>query len=252
MGFDFSNASGEEFGNIEDVFFKKDGRSIIEQDMSGDGKVDLKKLSASIAEKSEKIAKTQQSCSSGTIINISKDIIGGEEDVKIHLTEQEERRMRTSSVRNKEFIDVNTGELITIIEKTEMYNGTNLYTVKHENGKILTYPRGMFIGRTKQFVPKEFYVREAERAIEDSIDKYNLEILNLIKENININETSDGKYLEMILDIPIDIIGGIPVPDRVQIPIKRIFDLEYKILMLENVICLDNKIAALLFIDIWF
>ena len=45
-----------------------------------------------------------------------------------------------------------------------------------------------------------------------------------------------------------DILGCIPVPDKVQIPVKRMFDMNYKLLMLEYVICLDNKIAALLFI----
>ena len=55
-----------------------------------------------------------------------------------------------------------------------------------------------------------------------------------------------------MFDTPLEIIGGMKVPDKVQIPVKRMFDMDYKILMLENVICLDNKIAALLFTDIWF
>jgi len=253
-GFDFSNISGESFGDIEDVFFKKDGKSFNTETQPSDRKVNLQDLSKSIAEKSNQLTREQNNSAStsGTVINISADVIGSEEDVRITLTEQEERRMNTSSVRNKEFIDVNTGEIVIIIEKTEMYNGTNLYTVKQENGKMITYPRSMFLSRTKQFVPKDFYIREAERALEDSIDKFNSLILDLIHENKNLNETDDGKYLELMLDTPLEIIGGMKVPDKVQIPVKRMFDMDYKILMLENVICLDNKIASLLFIDIWF
>jgi hypothetical protein len=79
-----------------------------------------------------------------------------------------------------------------------------------------------------------------------------MQILNLVQDPNMLNETSDGKYLEIFLDEPLEIIGGMLVPDRVQIPVKRMFDLEYKLMILENVICLDNKIASLLFIDIWF
>ena len=74
----------------------------------------------------------------------------------------------------------------------------------------------------------------------------------MVQDPSLLGETSDGKYLEIVLDEPMEIVGGMMVPDRVQIPVKRMFDLEYKLMMLENVICLDNKIAGLLFIDIWF
>ncbi len=79
-----------------------------------------------------------------------------------------------------------------------------------------------------------------------------MNIMEMIKNNRSLAETSDGKYIELLLETPIDIIGEMVVPDKIQIPVKRMFDLEYKILMLENVICLDNKIASLLFQDIWF
>ncbi len=253
MGFDFSNASGEQFGDIEGVFFSdKNGKNFVDPESSGDGKVDLQKLNQSIADKTEAIAKTHSTTTHGTVINISKDIIGTDEDMKVILTEQEERRMNTTSVKNKEYINLNDGSVITVIEKTEMYNGTNLYTVKDESGKMITYPRSMFLGRTKQFVPKDYYIREAERALEDSIDKFYMNIMEMIKNNRSLAETSDSKYIELLLETPINIIGDMVVPDKIQIPVKRMFDLEYKILMLENVICLDNKIASLLFQDIWF
>ena len=207
-----------------------------------------------MAEKSKELTKEARSQpgSGATIIQISKDVIGGEEDVNILLDEQEEKRMRTSSVKNKEFININTGEMVTIVEQTQMYNGTNLYTAKKDDGKLVTYPRSLFVGNTKEFVPKHFYIREAERAIEDSIDKHYLVFKQYLTDNKTLEETSDGIYLEYMLDVPIEIVGGIVVPDKLQIPVKRLFDMEYKIMMLENVICLNNKIASLLFIDIWF
>jgi hypothetical protein len=55
----------------------------------------------------------------------------------------------------------------------------------------------------------------------------------------------------MILPEPIPLVG-ILVPNNTKIPVKRLFDLQYKILMLEYVICVDNKIAGLIFDDIWF
>jgi len=251
MAFDFSNASGEAFGDIENVFFTKDGKNFLETENQTSNKVDLKKLNESVQEKANQESITKNT-SSGTIIQISKDIIGTDTDLQIQLTELEERRMNMSSVRNKAYINMNTGEDITIIEKTEMYNGTNLYTVKQENGKMITYPRSMFVGSEKCFVPKEFYIREAERALEDSVNN-NYEIINeMIKNQHNMIETSDSKYLELLLDKPMDIVGNINVPNKVQIPVKRMFDMNYKILVLEYVICMDNKIAALLFTDIWF
>lgn len=253
MGFDFSNASGEAFGNIEDVFFTKNGKSITpESHIKQDSKINLSDLNKSLQDKSAELVHTTNNSSSGTVITISKEVLDDETDLSIELTEQEERRMNTSSVRNKSYIDINTGEVIVIIEKTELYNGTHLYTVKHENEKMITYPRSKFVGKAKQFIPKDFYIREAERAIEDSIDTVSPIILEALKYNQNLEETSDGKYLELLLDTPIEIIGGMMVPDKIQIPVKRLFDLEYKMMMLESVICMDNKIASLLFTDIWF
>lgn len=255
MGFDL-DASGESFGDINDIFFSKGGKPIVptQQPQHSGERVNLGDLSKEVAEKAKEISKEVRDSgrTGATVIQISKDVIGTEEDVNIILDEQEEKRMRTSSVKSKTFIDINTGEQVTIIEKTEMYNGTNLYTGKKEDGKMVTYPRSLFVGKTKQFVPKEFYIREAERAIEDTIAKLNSEIYKILENNKTLEETSDGIYLEYMLDEPIEIIGGMAVPDKVQIPVKRLFDLEYKLMMLENVICLDNKIASLLFVDIWF
>jgi len=255
MGFDLE-AAGESFGDINDIFFKKGGKSIVQnQSVQHDGeKVNLKELSKQVAETSKELTKEARnsSQSGATVINISKDVIDGEEDLRIVLEEQEERRMRTTSVRNKHFIDINTGEMVVIVEKTEMYNGVNLYTAKKEDGKLMTYPRSLFVGKSKQFVPKEFYIREAERAIEDTIEKFHQEIKSILEQNRTLEETSDGLFLEYLLDTPLDIIGGMVVPDKTQIPVKRLFDMEYKIMMLENVICLDNKIASLLFVDVWF
>jgi hypothetical protein len=252
--FDFSNISGESFGNINDIFFKKDGKSIIPQtQISPDDKVSAQSIVQHINTTANNYVKDGQTGNGNTIIQISKDVIGEEEDLQITLTRLEERRRSVSSVRNKELIDLNTGMEVKILDQTEMYNGMNLFSVRHENnGKIITYPRSMFVGRGKRFVPKDFYIREAERSIEDTIDKFGMQILNLVQDPNMLNETSDGKYLEIFLDEPLEIIGGMLVPDRVQIPVKRMFDLEYKLMILENVICLDNKIASLLFIDIWF
>ena len=252
--FDFSNISGESFGNINDIFFKKDGKSIIPQtQISPDDKVSAQSIVQHINTTANNYVKDGQTGNGNTIIQISKDVIGEEEDLQITLTRLEERRRSVSSVRNKELIDLNTGMEVKILDQTEMYNGMNLFSVRHENnGKIITYPRSMFVGRGKRFVPKDFYIREAERSIEDTIDKFGMQILNLVQDPNMLNETSDGKYLEIFLDEPLEIIGGMLVPDKVQIPVKRMFDLEYKLMILENVICLDNKIASLLFIDIWF
>lgn len=252
MGFDFSNASGESFGNIEDVFFKKDGKPLANDTPHGNSKVDLAELNKTLVEKSDDITKQASGTSSGTVINISKEVIDSNEDLHIELSEQEERRMNISSIRNKPYIDVDTGEEVVIVEKTEMYNGANLFTVKQESGKMITYPRSMFVGSKKKFVPKDFYIREAERALEDTIEQHSQEIYEYLKTNNTLNETSDAKYLEVMLDIPLNVVGGIPIPDKVQIPVKRLFDLEYKLLVLENVICLDNKVASLLFLDVWF
>lgn len=252
MGFDFSNASGEAFGNIEDVFFTKNGKSITpESHIKQDSKINLSDLNKSLHDKGNELSQVSKS-NGNTVITIAKEVLDDENDLIIELTEQEERRMNISSVRNKSYIDINTGDIVTIIEKTELYNGTHLYTVKHENEKMITYPRSKFMGKTKQFIPKDFYIREAERAIEDSIDKVNPIIMEVLKQNQNLEETSDGRYLELILDTPIDILGGMIVPDKIQIPVKRLFDLEYKMMMLESVICVDNQIASLLFTDIWF
>lgn len=253
MGFDFSNATGEAVGDIKDVFFKKDGKPIVQEQVSpSKDKVNLHDLSEDIKKEAQEIKKSQTNSQGATIINISKDIIGTEEDKQVVLTEIEEKRFNTSSVRNKEFIQIDTGENVSIVEKTEMYNGTFLYTVKHENGKMITYPRGMFIGPSKKFVPKDYYIREAERSLEDTIDNSFNKILETIRNQELLVETPDFKYLELLLDEPLPILGGIIVPDKIQIPVKRMFDLDYKLMMLENVICLDNKIASLLFIDIWF
>jgi len=254
MGFNL-DSGGESFGDINDIFFKKGGKPITNTTpQNGGGKVNLGQISQDIAEKAKTLTKEAIATpgSGATVIQISKDVIGGEEDINIVLDEQEERRMRTSSIKNKDFININNGDMVTIVEQTQMYNGTNLYTAKQEDGKLVTYPRGLFVGKEKQFVPKEFYIREAERAIEDSIEKLYLPLKQILADNKTLEETSDGIYLEYMLDTPIEILGGINVPDKIQIPVKRLFDMEYKIMMLENVICLDNKIASLLFVDIWF
>ncbi len=253
-GFDFGKISGEAFGDINSVFFTKNGKSLMPQtQVSPDDKVSVAGIAQQVSETAEKIVQAGKNGNGNTIIHISKDVVGGEEDLVVTLTGLEERRRNTSSVKNKHFIDLDTGFEATIIDATEMYNGMNLFTVKHENnGKVITYPRSMFVGREKRFVPRDFYIREAERAIEDTIDKYGTHILHMVQDPRLLNETSDGKFLEIVLDEPIEIVGGMMVPDRVQIPVKRMFDLEYKLMMLENVICLDNKIAGLLFVDIWF
>lgn len=257
MGFDL-DAAGESFGDINDIFFKKGGKPIVPQSQpqqSGGEKVNLSDLSKEVKQQADEMTKTAkaQPNSGATVIQISKDVIDSDEDLNIILDEQEERRMRTTSVKNKNFININTGENVLIVEKTEMYNGMNLYTAKHEDGeRLVTYPRSLFVGKTKEFVPKEFYIREAERAIEDTIDKFHEQIKQILQQNKTLEETSDGLFLEYVLDEPVDIVGGIVVPDRIQIPVKRLFDLEYKLMILENVICLDNKIASLLFVDVWF
>lgn len=254
MDFDL-NAAGETFGDINEIFFKKGGKSIINNQQinnTSTHNITLSEITQQISEKTKELSKQQGGVNGNTIINISKDVIGAENDLQIILEEQEEKRFRTSSVKNKNFIDINNGEMVTIVEKTEMYNGINLYTAKNQQGKLVTYPRSLFVGKEKQFVPKEFYIREAERAIEDTIEKNYQNIWKILENNKTLNETSDGLFLEYLLDTPIDILGGIIVPDKLQIPVKRLFDMEYKIMMLENVICLDNKVASLLFVDIWF
>jgi len=255
MAIDLSSISGESFGDINEIFFKKDGKSLLDVKDAGQQKISGVEIAQQIAEATTKLEAepTKDNAPPGkTIIQISKDVIDGDVDMQIELTTLEEKRRNTSSVRNKYFIDINTGEEIKVIEHTEMYNGTNLFTVKHSlNGRTITYPRGMFIGRAKRFVPKDYYIREAERAIEDTIDKNTPFLMNLFQDASQLTETPDGKFLELVLETPLNIIGGIAVPDKIQIPIKRMFDMDYKILMLENVICLDNKIAGLLFSDIW-
>lgn len=256
MAFDFSNLSGEAFGDINDVFMKKDGKSIVptKDTQAVPAKVSVADITKELNDTAQNTVLGDNKSGNGTtIINISKDVIDGEEDIQVSLTQLEERRRNGSSIKNKHYIDINNGEGVKVVEHTEMYNGTTLLTVKQEkDAKLVTYPRGMFVGKKKQFVPKEYYIREAERAIEDTIDRFHSQILVSIQNHTLIEETSDGKFLELVLEEPIDIIGGILVPDKIQIPVKRMFDLEYKIMMLENVICMDNKIAGLLFFDIWF
>ncbi len=253
MAFDFSSASGESFGDINDIFFKKGGQSIIPQTSNNnDGMVNLAEIRNNVVEISKNATKKINNGISQTIITINKDVLSVEADVNIVLTELEERRMNSTSIRQKEFIDINNGESIKIIEKTEMYNGVNLFSVQHENGKTITYPRGMFVGSEKKFVPKTFYIREAERALEDTIDKFYEQIYDIINDTSNLFETSDGRFIEIVLETPLDIIGGMQVPDKLQIPVKRMFDMTYKIMILENVICINNKVVGLLFIDIWF
>jgi len=254
MGFDFSKASGEAFGDIEDVFFKKDGKDFLNnpEHQSSEGTVNLAELGASIQQKAATFQnKLVEGQLGNTTIQISKDIIGEDEDLVVNLDALEQLRFNNSTVRNKTFIDVNNGESITIKEKTKLYNGTYLYTVTTEDGENITYPRGMFIGPSKKFVPSDFYIREAERTIEDTIDKYTPQIKELSNNPGAMVETSDTKYLEMILPEPIPLVGII-VPNNIKIPVKRLFDFQYKILMLEYVICVDNKIAGLIFDDIWF
>lgn len=256
MAFDFGNGVGESFGDINDVFFKKGGKSIIPQPTTSgiNDKVSLADVSKKVSDIAQNANITNNKNGMGqTIINISKDVIGMDEDLVITLSILEEKRKNISSVRNKYFIDIDSGDEIMIVEQTELYNGTNLYIAKDlTTNKTITYPRSMFVGKTKKFVPKEFYIREAERAIEDTIDNNFNFIFDMVKNENLIGETPDGRYLELILDESLNIIGGMRVPDKIQIPVKRMFDLDYKILMLEYVICLDNKIAGLIFNDIWF
>jgi len=254
MAFDFSKASGEAFGDIEDVFFKKDGKNFLTnpEHQSSEGTVNLAELGASIQQKASAVQnKMIEQQLGNTTIQISKDIIGGEEDLVVNLDALEQLRFNNSTIRNKSFIDVNTGETIIVKDKTKLYNGTYLYTVTTEDGENITYPRGMFIGPSKKFVPSDFYIREAERTIEDTIDKYTPQIKEYATTTGTMVETSDTKYLEMVLQEPIPLVGII-VPNNIKIPVKRLFDLQYKMLMLEFVICVDNKIAGLIFDDIWF
>jgi len=250
--FDFSKIEGESFGDINKVFMEKDGKSILPKAGQTAPKVSVADITQEMSETVQQAAKDSEDGQGHTVINISKDVIDGEEDMRVVLTTLEERRRNSSTIKNKHYIDINTGNEVKVVEHTEMYNGTTLITVKHPDTKLVTYPRGMFVGKKKHFVPKEYYIREAERAIEDTIDRFSSQILVSMRNHSLIEETSDGKYLELILEEPIDILGGILVPDKIQIPVKRMFDLEYKIMMLENVICVDNKIAGLLIIDIWF
>lgn len=254
MGFDFSKSSGEAFGDIEDVFFKKDGKDFLNnpEHQSSEGTVNLAELGASIQQKASSVQnKINEQQLGNTTIQISKDVIGEDEDLIINLDALEQLRFNNSTVRNKSFIDVNNGETITVNDKTKLYNGTYLYTVTTDTGENITYPRGMFIGPSKKFVPSDFYIREAERLIEDTIDKHTPQIKEYVSTSGSMVETSDTKYLEMVLQEPIPLIGII-VPNNIKIPVKRLFDMQYKILMLEFVICIDNKIAGLIFDDIWF
>lgn len=257
MAFDFNQVSGESFGNINDVFFKKNGQSILpqkEDDKSGNlvRVEDIVQDVSDTAEGAKEVTKVSGAEKGQTIIKIAKDAVGEEEE-SFELTQLEEKRRNTTSVRKKFFIDLNTGDEIQIIEHTEMYDGSNLFTAKHTaSSKVITYPRGMFVGIKKRFVPRDFYIREAERSIEDTIDKYGGIIMDIIQDPAQLTETPDGKYLEMVLDDSFDIIGGMVVPDKIQIPVKRMFDMSYKLLMLEYVICVESKIASLLFSDIWF
>jgi len=254
-GFDFSNLSGEMFGDINKVFFTKNGKSILPEDnavVQQPSKVSMQDIAKKVADTTNVATKNANNSPGATVIHISKDVIDGEEDLNVVLTPLEERRRNIAFLKNKHFIDINTGEEVIVTNHTKMYNGTTLITVAQRDGNTITYPRGMFVGRKKKFVPKEFYIREAERAIEDTIFKFKSLIFSLVKNQSLIQETSDGKYLELVLEEPIEILGGIMVPDKVQIPVKRLFDMEYKILILEKVICVDNKIAGLLFVDVWF
>lgn len=242
--------AGEIFGDLENVFFSKNGKTIAptKQNTQTSNVPDFSKM----VSKFEQEANSQTTQSGKTVIMIEKELVGLEEDFKVELTDLEEKRFNTFIVRNKEFINLNDGSLITIVEKTKLYNGQNLYTVKDDIGQMITYPRSKFIGRTKQFVPKDFYIREAERLIEDTIDNHYRYIEQLLHDPVYCTETSDGKYLEVLMPTPIEIINNIFVPDKIQIPVKRLFDLEYKLMSLESVICMDNKIAALIFLDLWF
>lgn len=252
MAVDFGNISGEAMGDFNDIFFKKDGVSILPQ-ATVDDTISTDDIASRMAETVDAADKAGNSGTGQTIIQISKDVVGGDDDLRFVLTQLEEKRRNTTTVRNKHFIDIDSGEEIEVIEHTEMYNGTNLFSVKSESTqKVITYPRSMFVGKNKKFVPKEYYIREAERSIEDTVDKNTPMIMGLIRDPSKMDETDDGKYLEMVLESPLEILGGMIIPDKVQIPIKRMFDLDYKLLMLDYVICIDSKIAALLFNDIWF
>lgn len=255
MAIDFGNISGESFGDINSIFFKnKDGKDIVplNTNQHDESMTTFDEIAKNVSDTVENARKQNTTSVGTTVIHISKEVMDTEDDVIIQLTELEEMRRNQSSVRNKHYIDVNTGEEVVIVEFTKMYNGVNLFTIKRENGELITYPRSMFVGAEKQFVPKEFYIREAERSLEDTISEHREFIKESIYDASKLSETPDGSYLEFLLDEPLEISNGIPVPDKVQIPVKRLFDLEYKLMMLEYVICLDNKVASLIFTDIWF
>jgi hypothetical protein len=252
--------NGEVIGDIEQIFYtNKHGERIV-QNATIQNQTNKSRNNADIPQNQNKktindknVNKTTNNLkTNNTIIVISKEVLGTDEDAKFELSENEEQRFSTFSPRNREFVDIETGDFVTIIEKTEMYNGTFLYTIKKEDGKLITYPRSMFIGRTKKFVPKEYYIRESMRTLEDTMDNNYMNLLKELKNDDNFVETEDGDYIELVLDVPLEINGSFKIPDKMPIDILRMYDLEYKILLLKKVICLNNRIASLIFEDLWF
>ena len=248
---DLSKIQGESVGDIEQLFFgdlKQQPQNISTEN----NKVSMEEIS----KKAKEIETTKSSAKTiekgKTVIQINNNLQQQETDfVQYELTKDEEERLFVYSPRGKKFIDITNGDEVEIVEKTEMYNGMHLYTVKRE-GKLITYPRNMFIGNNKIFVPKNYYISEAEKALLNTIKKYKHNIESIISEPVNLIETNDKKYLELLLDVPLEIVEDFKIPDKVPIKIYELFDLQYKILMLDSVICLDNKIASLLFVEYWF
>jgi len=246
-----NNIKGDMVGDIESIFFG----DLKQTPQSSPQTTSVDTIKEQVKTISEEVSKTQNKTNSEgrTVIQITNDPVNLDDIEEFVLTELEEKRFNTFNPRDKYFIDIETGEEVKIVEKTTLYNGTFLYTVKHiDEDKLVTYPRKMFVGNFKRFVPKDYYIREAERSIEDTIDKETILIKHLLEKPDNLQETEDGVYLELLLEEPIPILNGIHVPDKIEIPVKRMFDMDYKILMLEKVICLDDKIASLLFVDYWF
>jgi len=238
---DISTLSGEFCGDLNGVFFEGLDMNSPQTNNSSTVEDELLKIEQNIPIHKNKT------------IHIPTDNIQCETSpgINIPLTEIELIRRQQFNIRSKKFIDLNTGEEVSIKDKTEMYNGTILYIVEYTNNKTITYPRGMFIGENKQFLLKELYIKQAEHIIINIILDYKEMIYNYIKDD-KLIETEDKKFLELILPEGIDLQNDIYIPDHTQIPIGIDFDIDYKYLNLDFIICVNNKIAGLLFSELWF
>ena len=92
MAIDFNKISGESFGDINDIFFKKDGKSILPQNLDSGDKISVEEVSKKFNETLKNAENHNKAGNSGTIIHISKDVIGDEKDLEIELTQLEEKR----------------------------------------------------------------------------------------------------------------------------------------------------------------